>query len=102
MRSFKKYQHEAFLYYISLIPWSVVNCFDEVNDSLHAFNLLFNKVLHEHAPVRIIKLRGRPNPYIMDVIRELMKVRDYWQKIARRTGDPNAWMEYKNLKREVK
>ena len=44
-RSFKKYQHEAFLSDISLIPWSFfVNCFDEVNDSLYAFNLLFNEV----------------------------------------------------------
>ena len=57
-RSFKKYQHEAFLRNISLIPWSVVDFFDEVNDSLHAFNLLFNEVLDEHAPVRTIKLRG--------------------------------------------
>ena len=35
-KSFKKYQHEAFLRDVSLIPWSVVNCFDEVNDSLYA------------------------------------------------------------------
>ena len=57
-RSFKKYQPpEAFLRNISLIPWFVVNCFDEVNDSLYAFNLLFNEVLDEHAPVRTIKLR---------------------------------------------
>lgn len=56
-RSFKKYQHEVSLRDISLIPWSVVDCFDEVNDSLHAFNLLFNEVLDEHAPVSTIKLR---------------------------------------------
>ena len=29
-------------------------------------------------------------------------MRDYWQKLARRTGDPDAWVEYRNLKREVK
>jgi len=38
----------------------------------------------------------------MDEIRELMKVRDCWRKLARRSGDPNAWTEYKNLRREVK
>ena len=37
----------------------------------------------------------------MDEIRELMKIRDYWQKLARRTGDPDTWIEYKNLEREV-
>ena len=31
-----------------------------------------------------------------------MKVRDFWRNLVRRTGDPNAWTEYKNLKREVK
>ena len=35
-------------------------------------------------------------------MRELFKMRDYWRKLARRTGDPDARVEYRNLKREVK
>ena len=66
------------------------------------FNLLFNEVLDEHAPVRTIKVPGRPNPYVTDQIRQLMKVRGSWRKLARRTGDPIAWAEYNNFMREVK
>lgn len=52
--------------------------------------------------MRIIKLRGRPNPCITDGSKELMKVRDYRRSLARRTGDPGPRAEYKNLKCKVK
>ena len=49
-----------------------------------------------------MKLLSRPNLYITDKVRELMKIREYWRKLARRTGDPDAWMKYRSLKRKVK
>ena len=33
---------------------------DDVEDRLHAFNLLFNGVLDQHTPIKTIKVRGRP------------------------------------------
>ena len=71
------YHYEAILRNISAVRWSVVDCFDEVDDCISAFNLLFNDALDEHAPMRTIKLRGRPNPCITREIKELMQVRDY-------------------------
>ena len=49
-----------------------------------------------------MKLLSRPNLYITDKVRELIKIREYWRKLARRTGDPDAWMKYRSLKRKVK
>ena len=40
-----------------------------------------------------MKLLSRLNLYITDKVRELMKIREYWRKLARRTGDPDAWMK---------
>ena len=37
-----------------------------------------------------------------DEIRHLMKAREDWRKIARKSNDPCAWSANKNLKREVK
>ena len=31
-----------------------------------------------------------------------MKIREYWRKSARRTGNLDAWMKYRSLKRKVK
>ena len=73
-----------------------------MKDSLNAFNLLFKEVLDKHALEKTIKFLSQSNLYITDEIRELMKMRDYWRKLARRTGDPDARVEYRNLKREVR
>ena len=49
-----------------------------------------------------MKLLSRPNLYITNKVRELMKIREYWRKLARRAGDLDAWMKYRSLKRKVK
>ena len=83
-------------------PWSVIDCFEDVDDKLNAFNLLFNPLLDYHAPIKNVKLRSRPNPCVTDEICSLIRTREYWRKIARRTNDPLAWAAYRNFKCEVK
>ena len=87
---------------MSFAPWSVLEIFDDVDDKLHAFDLLFNEILDHHAPIRSIKVRGKPNPCITEETRELIKSRNYWRKIARRTNNPADWCTYKNLKHQVR
>jgi len=83
-------------------PWSVFDIFDDVDDKLNAFNLIFDDILDSHAPIKEVKIRSRPNPCVTKEIRALMKTRDYWRKLARKTNDPLAWAGYKNFKREVR
>ena len=66
------------------------------------FNVLFNDVLDQHAPVKTIRIRGRPNPYVTDEIRALMRTSDEWKRTFKRTKDPFAWSAYKNFSHEVK
>jgi hypothetical protein len=65
---------------------------------LNAFHLLFNPILDTHAPVKRVKLRGRPNPCVTEEIRVLMRTRDKWRKLAKKTNDLLAWLGYKNFK----
>ena len=60
------------------------------------------KLLDNHAPIRNIKVRNRPCPFMTEEIRSLMKIRDKWRKLARKTNDPLHWSGYKTRKREVK
>ena len=62
----------------------------------------FNDVLDDFAPVKTFKSRGRSNPFITPEIKSLMKTRDYWRALARKTDDLLAWSAYKNFKKEVK
>ena len=84
------------------VPWPVIDTFDNVEDSLDTFNLLLNEVLDNNAPIRNIKVRNRPCPFMTEDIRSLMKIRDKWRKLARKTNDPLHWSGYKTRKREVK
>ena len=61
-RSLKNYNPDAFQFDMSGAPWSVVEVFDDVDDKLHAFDLLFNEILDHHVPIRSINVRGKPNP----------------------------------------
>ena len=101
-RSFKNYNPDVFQYDMSFAPWSVLEIFDDVDDKLHASDLLFNEILDHHAPIRSIKVRAKPNPCITEEKRELMKSRNYWRKRARRTDNPADWSTYKNLKHQVR
>jgi hypothetical protein len=73
-----------------------------MEEKLNAFHLLFNPILDKHAPIRRIKLRTLPNPFVTDKIKLLMRSRDNCRKLASKSNDPNAWSTYTNLKREVK
>jgi len=75
--SFEEYDEAAFRDDMSTGRWSVIDIFDDVDDKLNAFNLIFDDILDSHAPIKEVKIRGRPNPCVTKEIRTLMKTRDY-------------------------
>ena len=44
-RIFKNYQQDDFLRDISMVPWCIVDCFDDIDDRVYALNTLFSEVL---------------------------------------------------------
>ena len=101
-RSFKNYDQVAFHGDMSIAPWSVIYIFDDVDDKLNAFHLIFDDIFDSYAPIKEVKIQSRPNPCVTEEIRALMKTRDYWRNLARKTNDRLAWAGYKNFKREVR
>lgn len=51
-RIFKNYQQDDFLRDISMVPWCIVDCFDDIDDRVYALNTLFSEVLVKHAPIK--------------------------------------------------
>ena len=58
--------------------------------------------MSEHAPVKRIKIKSRPNPFITPEIKQLMKTRDNWHKKARKTNDKLHWNAFRFFRQEVK
>lgn len=48
-RSYKHYDASTFARDISEAPWSVTDGFEDVEEQLNAFHLLFDPILDEHA-----------------------------------------------------
>ena len=91
-RSFWNYKADQFANDIAHIPWDAMNLIHEsVENSLDAFNDLLLPCLDDHAPIKTMKIRHKPNPFITEDIRDLMKVRDRLHKRARRTGMREDW-----------
>ena len=42
---------------ISNAPWSIIENLKDVNESLNAFDSLFNEILDQHAPIKKVKVR---------------------------------------------
>ena len=53
---------------MSLAPWSMVDVFNNVEDKLYAFDLLFTEILDRHTPVKTFKARGKLKPCVTDNI----------------------------------
>ena len=53
IRSFKHYN-------ILQAPWSVIDIFTHIDDKVDAFNTMFNDILDQHAPIKTIKIKGKP------------------------------------------
>lgn len=101
-RSFKNYSSERFNNDIKSTPWSILETFEDPDDKLHTFNLLFNESLDRHVPSKTTRLRGRRNYYITDEIRDLMATRDGWKCKFKQIKYPLPWSSYKNYCRQVR
>ena len=101
-RSYKDYDGRKFVADLANVPFHMITCFNDLDDQVEAFNNLFLNVLDEHAPVKKIKIKSRPNPFITPEIRQLMKTRDKWHKSAIRTKNKMHWNAYRFFRQEVK
>ena len=80
----------------------MISMFNVLDDQLYTFNALFADVLDNHAPIKRIKIKTRPNFFITEEIRQLMKTRDLWHRRAIRLNDRLHWNAHRCFKQEVK
>ena len=84
------------------IPWDTINLMESVDEKLDAFNDLFLAGLDNHAPIKTVKLRRKPNPAITPEIKELIMKRNQLHAKARKTGSGMDWDAFVRLRRDIK
>lgn len=100
-RNFKRCDIQDFQKDIERIPFHVLDIFEDKDDVLWGWNLLFNDVCDVHAPYKDVKVRSVCSPWINSEIRLKMNKRFKLFKVATRTKDPVKWKEYKRLRNEI-
>ena len=102
IRSYKNYNFTKFLEDLQLVPFHMVNFFEDISDQVDMYGILFLDVLNEHAPIKRIKIKAKPNPFVSPEIKQLMKTCNNWHKSAMKTNDKLHWNAYKFFRQEVK
>ena len=102
VRSYKNYTHAKFIEDLASIPFYIANIFDDLDDHVYVFNSLFLDVLNDHAPMKQVKIKSRPNPFVTPEIRQLIGTRDNWHKRASKTKDRLHWNTYRFFRQELK
>ena len=74
----------------------------DVNSKLSILNDALLSTLKTHAPVKTIRVRNRPCPYITQNIKDLMAHRDQLHRQFKFSRDVGDWSTYKNARQSVK
>ena len=86
---------------LSYVPWDVCFVFDDIDDSLFAFESLLKDVLDEHIPVIVKRVKKQVQPpWMSNDIKESMKERDKHQKRARRWNLTEDWLCYRRAEKQ--
>ena len=74
----------------------------DINYKLATFNDTFLSTLDAHAPIKSIRIRSRPCPYVTPEIKDQMTFRDQLFRRYRQSRNADAWKAYKEARRSVK
>lgn len=81
---------------ISNVPWQICDIFDDVDDSVYAWDKLYKSVINEHIKERKVKIRAHSHPWMNSSIRkELNKRFKLLQKAQSTPKGSREWNDYK-------
>lgn len=91
-RSFKGYVVDWFYKDMFEVLWFLLDIFDDVEDKLYVFNFLFNDILDKYVLIKMMKICGCLNFYVIEEICEFMRIRDNWKKIVKKSKNFYVWL----------
>ena len=86
----KNFSRENFVHDMQIVPFRIIDLFDELDDKLYAFEQLFLSVLNEHAPIKQTMIRGNQVPYMTEQWRRAIRhCNTLWKKFTHNRTDAN-------------
>ena len=100
-RTFKNFNREHFLHDLSVIPYHVMEIFDDVNDSYWLWNELTMQVINEHAPIKTKTVKGHRVPYMNGKLRRAINVKNMYKRKYDKVKNKVNWNNYRKQRNLV-
>ena len=65
-RSLKSFNQQNFVRDMQMVPFHIMNLFEDMDNKLYTFEQLYLDILDEHAPIKQIHIRGKQVPYMTE------------------------------------
>lgn len=100
-RDYKRINLEKLFSDAAEMPWSCVELMVSVDEMVSTFTGMVLSLYDKHAPVRTIRIKRLPAPWITDEIRKMMRERDSLRRRFIKTGDELLRNRYRRLRNGV-
>ncbi len=100
-RSYKHFNANSFINDISLVPYQVIDIFDDVDDSYWLWNELTLQVVNDHAPIKSRTIKGNRIPYMNGQLRRAINVRNMFKRKYNRCPNTINWKAYRQQRNVV-
>ncbi|CAG4937325.1 unnamed protein product [Colias eurytheme] len=97
-RNFSRMDLERLCSDAKKIDWNVINQCDNVNDKVEIFNSLITQLYDVHAPVKPIKLKHLPAPWLTENIKSLLNRKNQAKGKFKSSGSDDAREKYIRLR----
>ncbi len=102
IRSFKRTDMEELSEDLRQAPWSVMSCFDDINDMWDHWKGQFINILDKHAPLTKVRTKKYQLKWITKETHSLMRARNYFLNRHRKSNTTADWNQYVKYRNRVK
>ena len=95
-RNMKRFDEEAFKQSLQEAPWDTAFVFDDIDDIVHSWEVIFNSILDSHCPWRVKRVKQDTQaPWMTKKVMKQLHTRDHLLKMARLSDDSDDWSKYR-------
>ena len=103
IRNMKTFDEQEFITDLDTLTLNIVYPSDDPKEQLEYFNSMFKECLEKYAPLRSVRVRRPPAPWMDDSqIRSLQQLRNKFRKEAHQTGAQESWELFRDVRNKLK
>ena len=104
IRSMKTFDKKIFVNGFSNLPFSVIDGVDEPEGKLEIFDALITQYLQDHAPLKRIKIRSAPAPWMkdLDIVSLQNQCREWRHKCHQPNNSETDWEKFRYYRNKLK